>query len=152
MDRGAWWATSHGVVKSQTWLNQLSEHTHTHRHTHKSMGFSGGLDSKESACKAGDLGSILRLRRSLGKGNGYPLQCSCLENSKDRGGWWVIQSMGLQRVRHNRATNTYTHNTLVYVYIKKSISEWVNQFGCFQLGHTGAFILSGVTVLTKQRL
>ena len=31
MDRGAWWATVHGVERSPT---QLSEHTHTHTHTH----------------------------------------------------------------------------------------------------------------------
>ena len=36
------------------------------------MGFSGGLDSKESACNAGDLGSILGLERFHGEGNGYP--------------------------------------------------------------------------------
>ena len=30
MDRGSWWATVHGVPKSQT---QLSTHTHTHTHT-----------------------------------------------------------------------------------------------------------------------
>ena len=27
MDRGAWWATVHGVAKSRTWLKQLSSHT-----------------------------------------------------------------------------------------------------------------------------
>ena len=27
MDRGAWWATVHGVTKSWTWLKQLSMHT-----------------------------------------------------------------------------------------------------------------------------
>ena len=27
-DRGAWWATVHGVAKSQTQLKQLSMHTH----------------------------------------------------------------------------------------------------------------------------
>ena len=26
----------------------------------------------------------------LGEGNGNPLQCSCLENSMDRGAWWAI--------------------------------------------------------------
>ena len=31
VDRGAWWATVHGVAKSQT---QLSIHTYTHTHTH----------------------------------------------------------------------------------------------------------------------
>ena len=27
--------------------------------------------------------------RSPGKGNGYPFQYSCLENSRDRGAWWA---------------------------------------------------------------
>ena len=43
--------------------------------------FPGGSDGKESA---GDLGSILGLRRSPGEWNGCPLQYSCLENSMDR--------------------------------------------------------------------
>jgi len=25
----------------------------------------------------------------IGEGNGNPLQCSCLENSRDRGAWWT---------------------------------------------------------------
>ena len=33
MDREAWWATVHGVAKSQTQLKQLNTHTHTHTHT-----------------------------------------------------------------------------------------------------------------------
>ena len=44
------------------------------------MGFPGGSTDKESACNAGDLGSILGLGRSAGEGNGYPLQYSDLEN------------------------------------------------------------------------
>ena len=52
-------------------------------------GLPGGSDSKESACNAGDLGSILGWGRSLGEGNGYPLQYSCLENPMDRGAWWA---------------------------------------------------------------
>ena len=55
---------------------------------------------KESACNAGDLGSIPGLGRFPGEGKGYPLQYSCLENPMDRepGG---LQFMGSQRVRHN---------------------------------------------------
>ena len=34
-------------------------------------------------------GHTPRLERSLGEGNGYLLQCSCLENSRDRGAWWA---------------------------------------------------------------
>ena len=41
----------------------------------------------ESACSAGDLGSIPGLGRYPGDRNGNPLQYSCLENSMDRGAW-----------------------------------------------------------------
>ena len=51
------------------------------------MGFPGGSDGKESACKAGDLDSIPGLGRSPAECNGYPLQYSCLKNSMDRGAW-----------------------------------------------------------------
>ena len=37
----------------------------------------------------GDLGSIPGLGISPGEGNGYPLQNSHLEHSKDRGAWWT---------------------------------------------------------------
>ena len=49
--------------------------------------FPRGSDGKESACNAGELGSIHRSERSPGEGNGYPLQYSCLEDSTDRGTW-----------------------------------------------------------------
>ena len=53
-------------------------------------GFPGGSDSKETACNAGDLGSIPGSRRSPGEGNGNPLQCSCLENAMVREAWQAI--------------------------------------------------------------
>ena len=37
----------------------------------------------------GVMGSIPGLERSLGGGNGNPLQYSCLGNSMDRGAWWA---------------------------------------------------------------
>ena len=48
-------------------------------------GFPEGLDGKEAACSAEDLGSIPGSGRSPGGGHGNPLQCSGLENSMDRG-------------------------------------------------------------------
>ena len=48
---------------------------------------SGGSDGKESACNAGDLGSIPGLERSPGEGKGKPLQYACLENPIDGGAW-----------------------------------------------------------------
>ena len=47
------------------------------------LGFPCGSAGKESACNAGDLGSIPGLGRSPGEGKGYPLQYSGLENSMD---------------------------------------------------------------------
>ena len=47
------------------------------------LGFPCGSAGKESACNAGDLGSIPGLGRSLGEGKGYPLQYSGLENFMD---------------------------------------------------------------------
>ena len=49
------------------------------------IGFPHGSDDRQSACNAGNPGSIPALGRSPGEGNGYPLQYSCLENPMDRG-------------------------------------------------------------------
>ena len=55
-----------------------------------SMGLSCSSDSKESACNAGDLGSIPLSGRFPGEGNGNMLQYSSLEKSMDRGVRWAI--------------------------------------------------------------
>ena len=49
---------------------------------------------ENSSANAGDTrdsGSIHGLGRFPGVGNGNPLQCSCLENSIDRGAWWATR-------------------------------------------------------------
>ena len=76
MGRGAWWATIHMVAKGRTRLKPLSMHW--------------WLSGKESACDAGDEGSIPGSGRSPGEENGYPLQYSCLGNPMDRGAWQAI--------------------------------------------------------------
>ena len=53
------------------------------------MGFPGGSDGKESACSAGDWGSVPGSGRSPGKENGNPLQYSFLGSPIDRGAWWA---------------------------------------------------------------
>ena len=45
---------------------------------------------KNLPANAGDAGSISGSRRSLGGGNGNPLQYSCLRNPMDRGAWWAL--------------------------------------------------------------
>ena len=51
------------------------------------VGFPDGSDGQESACNAGDPGSIPGSGRSPGEGNGNPLQYSRLENSMEKGTW-----------------------------------------------------------------
>ena len=70
------------------------------------LGFPGCSEGKESSCNVGDLGSIPGLGRPPWKGNSYPLQCSGLENSMDRGAWQATVQ-GLQRHGHDRATFTF---------------------------------------------
>ena len=48
------------------------------------------LSSKESTCSAGDAGLTPGSGRSLGGGNGNPLQYSGLGNPTDRGAWWAM--------------------------------------------------------------
>ena len=59
------------------------------------MGFPGSSVSKQSACNAGDPGSIPGLGRSPGEGNGKLLHCSCLEYPVDRGAWWATVHTGI---------------------------------------------------------
>ena len=49
------------------------------------MGLPWWLSDKKSACSVEDMGPIPGVRRSLGEGNGNPLQYSCLGNPVDRG-------------------------------------------------------------------
>ena len=56
-------------------------------------GFAGGSVVKNPPANAGDardLGLIPGLGKTLGGGNGNPLQYSCLQNSTDRGAWWAM--------------------------------------------------------------
>ena len=127
MDRGACWATVHGVTKSQKWLSiwacmharkKLTQHRYigcphvlwfmvvlflvSERkacifHLMYYVGFSGSSNGKESTCSVGR------------EENVCSLQYSCLENSMDRGG---LQSTGSQRVEYSWATNSFTFSRL----------------------------------------
>ena len=111
-DGGAWWAAVYGVTQSRTRLKRLNSSS--------SSIVTGGLpwwlSGKESICNAVDLGSIPGSERSPEEGNGYPLQYSCLENSRDRGTWQVT----VHRVAESQ-TRLSEHYTHIY-HIKRKIS------------------------------
>ena len=45
----------------------------------------------------------------IGEGNGNPLQCSCLENPRDRGAWWAaVYGVVQSRTRLKRVSRAYT--------------------------------------------
>ena len=93
MDGGAWWATIHGVTKSQT---RLSDFTLT--------SLSGGSVVKNppaGAEDARDVSSIPGLGGSPGEGNGNPLQYSSGKSHGQRSLAGYVQSMGSQRIGHN---------------------------------------------------
>ena len=72
-------------------------------------GFPGGLDGKQSAYNAGDLGLIPGWGRSPREGNGNPLRCSCLGNPMDKA--WQATVHGVTKnpaTNLDLATNTHT--------------------------------------------
>ena len=68
----------------------------------------GSSIGKESACSAGDPGFIPGSGRSLGEGNGNPLQYSCWENSMNRGAWWAIVCRVAKSWTRLKRLGTYT--------------------------------------------
>ena len=113
-DGGAWWAAVYGVTQSRTRLKQLSSSSSSRlliavaslvverrlRGTQPSVAGACGSVDKESACNAGDLGSVPGLGRSPGEWKGYPLQYSGLENLTDRRAWWAtVQGVSKSRTQ-----------------------------------------------------
>ena len=77
------------------------------------MGPPQWLGGKEFAFNAGDVDSIPGLGRSLGEGNGNPLEYSCLENPMDGGAWWATVH-GVAKSRTRLSDLTYEQ-----IYAKK---------------------------------
>ena len=85
---------------------------------------------KESACNAGELGSILGSGRYPGEENGNPLQYSCLEIPMDRGAWWATVH-GVARIGHRLVTKPPPYIYKLNSRTKKCVSGEV----CFYHWH-----------------
>ena len=88
------------------------------------------LSGKESACNAGDLGSIHGLGRCPGEGHGNPLQCSCLENPMDRGAWHVA----VHRVAESDTTGVTKQQQHILTLKRNNTSELTQQKETHRLG------------------
>ena len=87
------------------------------------LSFPGGSDGKESACSAGDPGSIPRSGRSTGEGHGNPLQYSCLENPIDREAWRATVH-GATKSRTQQSYNTFTSTLWAAHLFRGSEPSW----------------------------
>ena len=86
------------LAMRETWVQSLDweDPPEKGKATHSSiLGLPLWLSWKESACNAGDLGSIPRLGRSLGEGKSYPRQYSGLESSIDS----IVHGVAKSRTR-----------------------------------------------------
>ena len=60
----------------------------------------------------------------IGEGNGKPLQCSCLENPRDRWAWWVaVYGVAQSRTRLKWLSGNLS---MIKFSKQKSLSGWIN--------------------------
>ena len=84
------------------------------------------LSGKESACTAGDVGSIPGSQRSPGGGHGNPLQYSWLENPLDRGAWRDAVHRVAQSRTQLKRLNSRSSKVMVIV-LQARLQQYVNQ-------------------------
>ena len=66
----------------------------------------------------------------IGEGNGNPLQCSCLENPRDRGAWWAALSGAAPsrtRLKGFSSSSIYSDNLILNILSWNCDIEWINQ-------------------------
>ena len=93
MDRGGWWATAHRVAKSWMQLKWLSTHARTQSSfTHNKQVQAYLRDILDLVSNTTERLHFHFSLSRIGEGNGNPLQCSCLEDPRDRAAWWATAS------------------------------------------------------------
>ena len=128
MDKGAWQATVIGLQRVGHYWSNLA-HKHMKCKIYTTFGLCGS-DSKESACSAGDLGSIPGLGWSPGGGHDNPLQYSYLQNSHGRRSLVGYSPWGLKVSDMTEWLSTHRHTTFTYFHKvydlnnKKKKEDW----------------------------
>ena len=103
------------------YINSFNNHNRRDRlPTPVFLGFLCGSAGKESACSAGDLGSIPGLERSPGEEKVYPLQYSYLENSMD----YTVHGVTRSRTRLSSFHFHFDHQTLRGLCIFQRTASW----------------------------
>jgi len=84
----------------------------------------------------------------IGEGNGNPLQCSCLENPRDGGAWWVaVYGVTQSRTRLKRlssSSSSFLKNFKFFIFHFKSLLNLLQYCFCFMFwlfGHETCGIL-----------
>ena len=85
------------------------------------LGFPGGSDGRESACSAGDLGSVSGLGRSPGGGHGNPLQYSHLEHPHGQRSLVGHSAWGHKELDTTEGLSTAQHSTGPHCVIRKAL-------------------------------
>ena len=105
----------------RTTLQSMCGEERNHQNRNSSL-----TTGKESACNAGDMGSVPGSRRSPGEGTGNPFQYSCLENSLDRGAWRVTVH-GVAKSQTQLSDNIHTHTEDSEIIPSKCIGKIIQQ-------------------------
>ena len=67
------------------------------------------------------------LLSGIGEGNGNPLQCSCLENPRDRGAWWAaVYGVTHSRTRLKRLSSSSSGSTKQHTAAKENWAFLIN--------------------------
>ena len=106
----------------------------------KSHGWRSLVGCSPWGCEESDTTEQLHFHFSLsciGEGNGNPLQCSCLENPRDGGAWW-LSSMGSHRVRHDWSDLAAAAAAAALLWLKEGLRD-VSFSTTKDRGHGGDF-------------
>ena len=105
------WSIRWSLCYIRKWYEQINSYM-------RLRGFPGGPVAQNHPANAGDTGSVAGSGRSPGEGNVNPPQCSCLENSMDRGAWWAT-ALGVPKSQTRLSNWALMHDAIGKVLGKK---------------------------------